>query len=67
MDAGHLALLAIALFYLLPLSCAVWRGHPKGMQIIVLNVTLGWTVVGWIAALIWAFSGPGYRQRRGPG
>jgi len=67
MDSGLIALLLIATFYLFPLACAVWRGHPKGMQIIALNVILGWTVVGWVAALIWAFSGPDYKQRRRSG
>lgn len=67
MDAGHAALLALAVLYLVPLACAIWRGHPKGMQIIALNVILGWTGIGWIAALIWAFTGPGWRARRGGG
>jgi hypothetical protein len=40
------------LVYFLPLII----GHQKGSfgAIFVLNLLLGWTVIGWIAALIWA-------------
>lgn len=58
-DWGHVTLLLIAAFYLLPLACAIWRGHPQGYAIITLNVLLGWTVIGWLAALVWAFRDPG--------
>jgi len=40
--------------YFCPTIIAVSRKHPNGTAIIVLNVFLGWTVVGWVAALVWA-------------
>lgn len=61
MDLGGWALLAFAAVYFVPLSVAIWRGHPKGMAIITLNVALGWTIVGWLAALLWGLSGPSRR------
>jgi hypothetical protein len=63
-DAGHVTLLFLAAIYFLPLDCAIWRGHPRGYEIIALNVAFGWTVIGWIAALIWAFRDG--RRRNGP-
>lgn len=58
MDLGGWVLLGLVVLYFVPLTLAIWRGHPKGMAIMALNVALGWTVVGWLAALIWALSGP---------
>ncbi len=33
---------------------AAVRNHHQGGAIIVLNLFLGWTVLGWIMALVWA-------------
>jgi hypothetical protein len=65
MDLGGWTLLAIAALYFVPLSVAIWRGHPKGMAIITLNVALGWTGIGWLGALVWALSGPDGRRSGG--
>jgi len=43
--------------YLLPTMIADVRGHPHPIAIFVLNVLLGWTVLGWLAALVWSFVG----------
>ena len=48
-----LFLLGVAL-YLLPSGLAVHRDCRATAWIIMLNVLLGWTVVGWIAAIGWA-------------
>ncbi|RYG96441.1 MAG: superinfection immunity protein [Alphaproteobacteria bacterium] len=46
---------AIALgLYLLPSIIAIFSAHPTAVGIIVLNVLLGWTVVGWVAAFVWS-------------
>lgn len=39
--------------YLLPTFVAGCRGHHNTMAIFVLNLLLGWTFLGWIAAAIW--------------
>jgi hypothetical protein len=52
-----LALFVLALvFYLLPTFVAACRGHHNTMAIFALNLLLGWTMLGWIGALIWSFT-----------
>ena len=46
--------LLIALFYFLPFLIAALREHPQVWPIFWLDVLLGWSVLGWIAALIWS-------------
>jgi hypothetical protein len=45
----------IALFFL-PSIVARSRDHPDATAIFALNVFLGWTVVGWAIALVWALT-----------
>jgi type VI protein secretion system component VasK len=40
--------------YFLPLEIAVVAGHPHTGGICVLNLFLGWTVLFWVVALVWA-------------
>ena len=40
--------------YLAPLIVAVAQGHPRWPWIGLLNLAAGWTVVGWIAAMVWS-------------
>ena len=40
--------------YFLPIIVAWKKKHIAGIAI--LNIALGWTVLGWLAALIWAVS-----------
>lgn len=40
--------------YLIPALVAYRRRHPNAAAIVLLNVLLGWTVLGWAAALVWA-------------
>jgi hypothetical protein len=44
------------LCYFLPVICAGMRGHHNALAIGILNVFLGWTFLGWIIALVWAFT-----------
>ena len=44
------------LFYLLPTFIAMTRRHPNTASIAILNIFLGWTFIGYIVALVWAFS-----------
>jgi hypothetical protein len=61
MDLGGWTLLLLVVLYFVPLSLAVWRGHPRAMAIMGINIAFGWTVVGWVAALAWSLTGPNYR------
>jgi len=42
--------------YFLPAIVAKTRNNASTTGIFVLNLLLGWTFIGWIAALAWAFS-----------
>lgn len=52
-----LILLVIAVVpYFAPTIIAVVRKKRNAGAIAVLNIFLGWTVVGWVVALVWALS-----------
>lgn len=40
--------------YLVPTFVAFMRGHRNAMPIFVINLLLGWTLLGWVAALAWS-------------
>ena len=46
-----------ALIYFAPAILALIRGHVSFWAILVLNVALGWTLLGWFVALIWSLAG----------
>ncbi len=52
--AGLLLLGSIVIIYFLPYFLAVQRKHPNRVPIGIINVFLGWTLIGWIVALTWA-------------
>lgn len=47
--------MVIALYFL-PIIIAWLRGHHNKAPIFLLNLFLGWTGIGWLAALIWSVS-----------
>lgn len=49
---GSIALLLM--LYFIPAIVAGCRYHRQTMAIFVLNLFLGWTLVGWVGALVWA-------------
>lgn len=54
----HMQILSIfsflLLLYVLPTLIAFGRGTPSRFAILALNVTLGFTGLGWIACLVWS-------------
>jgi hypothetical protein len=42
------------IFYFLPSLIALARSKRNTLSIFFLNLFLGWTLVGWVVALIWA-------------
>ena len=44
----------LAVLYLLPVILAYSLGSTHTKGILILNLALGWTVLGWLIALIWA-------------
>jgi hypothetical protein len=51
---NFVALAFILSLYVMPSAIAAVRGHHQLAAIFILNILLGWTIIGWIAALIWA-------------
>ena len=41
-------------FYFLPSIIALARSKRNTLSIFLLNIFLGWTLVGWVVALVWA-------------
>lgn len=46
------------LIYFIPSFVAVENKHPNQDAIKVLNLLLGWSILGWVIALVWACSKP---------
>jgi hypothetical protein len=40
--------------YFLPTIIAFARSKRDAVSILVLNLLLGWTAIGWVIALVWA-------------
>jgi T4 superinfection immunity protein len=49
-------LLVCFVMYFLPAIVAGMRKHRNAGAISVLNFFLGWTLIGWVSALVWAFT-----------
>jgi hypothetical protein len=52
------AVVLCAMLYLLPAIIAYERRHPQKQAIFAVNLLLGWSFLGWAAAMIWAFVDP---------
>ena len=46
----------IVVAYVVPTIISISRKHPNNGSICVVNLLLGWTIIGWIIALAWAVS-----------
>lgn len=53
-----LFLIFSVLLYFLPTIIA--RDKPQVLAVFLVNLLLGWTVIGWFVALIWAGAGERY-------
>jgi DNA-directed RNA polymerase, subunit RPC10 (contains C4-type Zn-finger) len=53
---GTLLILLIIALYFIPTIAGIKT--KQATAIFLLNLLLGWTIIGWIGALIWAFSLP---------
>jgi hypothetical protein len=51
---GWLLLLALIAAYWVPSFVAFQRHLPSRAQVVVVNLFLGWTVIGWVVALVMA-------------
>jgi len=56
MEAQEMILIVIAMvIYFLPSIIAMVRENTQTLAIFILNLILGWTGLGWVGALVWAF------------
>jgi hypothetical protein len=53
---GTVIVVAIIYFYFLPTITAGEKGKENTKAIFFLNLVLGWTVLGWIVAMVWAIT-----------
>jgi len=44
----------LSLFYFLPFAIAFNKKRANTGAIFALNLFLGWTLIGWVVALVWA-------------
>jgi len=50
-------LIVATLIYFLPTVIALARGHLSTLAIFLLDLFFGWTLIGWLIALIWSCTG----------
>ena len=54
---GLLLVAGVIAFYFLPTIVAYSNKVIKADGILILNILLGWTLIAWVIALVWAASG----------
>lgn len=54
---GIIVIILLIAVDFVPFIIAVMRKHNDTLAVFVVNLPLGWTVIGWIAALIWSLTG----------
>ena len=50
--------------YCLPISIAMLRNHARVGSIMLVNLFLGWSLIGWLVALVWALGDPRTTSQR---
>ena len=56
MSYWPILLVPFVMFYFMPMVFAYMREHPKLAALAIVNFFLGWTFVGWVGCLAWAFA-----------
>lgn len=59
---GALMLLVLLFIYFIPAIVACNSKHRNMEGVVILNLFLGWTFIGWVVALIWAVSNQGEKN-----
>ena len=63
MDPSIVGVIVLTI-YCLPVLIAVDRKLKNWLSILVLTIFLGWTLIGWAVALMWAVSGTAQKRDR---
>jgi hypothetical protein len=54
-EHGAFTLISLVLaIYLIPAIVACCRKHRNRLAIVIANIFLGWTFLGWVGSLVWA-------------
>jgi Superinfection immunity protein len=56
MIGGTFIILVLMFLYLVPTFIAAARHRQNRIMIFNVNLLLGWTLIGWIVALVWSLS-----------
>ena len=48
-------IILVVLIYFAPAIKAYETKHKQKEAILILNLFLGWTTIGWVVALVWAY------------
>ena len=51
-----IAFIISLIIYFVPTVVAMHRGHRNKVAIIILNIFVGWSFIGWVVALVWSFT-----------
>lgn len=57
-------LIFLLVLYFLPTIIAMRRGRMNTASIAVVNIFLGWTLIGWVLSLAWALAANERAQTR---
>ncbi len=49
-------MLISVIIYFAPSLIAIVRDHKSVLALLALNLLLGWTFLGWVAALVWSLT-----------
>lgn len=55
-DASTGFVITVIAVYFVPTFVAIYRSHHQAAAIVIVNIFLGWTFLGWVVALAMAFS-----------
>jgi hypothetical protein len=50
--------LTLVCLYFVPFMIAAARDHDAYIAVLIANALIGWTGIGWLACLAWAFLSP---------
>ena len=53
-DVTALLIIGAVIVYFVPTIVAFGKKHTNKLAIFILNFFLGWSLIGWVIALIWA-------------
>jgi hypothetical protein len=55
--ATVIILMVVLIIYMLPTLIAYGREHPWRHELAIINIFLGWTLIGWFVVFLWAALG----------